>query len=347
MFACNAWYVAAWANEVTKSPLGRRLLNEPIVLYRGESGKVTALEDRCCHRGMPLSGRGSEVTADRIRCGYHGLLFDPSGRCVEIPGQKTIPASAVVRSYPVEERDELVWIWMGDADKADRGKVVRYPYHAAWPHKVKTERLACNYALISDNLLDQSHAAYVHKSTLASDPQAYVDVEMKIEPLPTGVRFVRWMRNCQPPPLYAAAVTFKGRVDRWQEFEYVAPSCILQFTGAVDVGQSAHENGNRDGGFGLRMFYGITPETERTSWFLWSAANGYRQNEPEATEQLFRAMENAFEEDNVVLEQQQTRLSEFPERPQINTNHDGARVSARLAVERLIAAEQRGTEGAR
>ena len=81
---------------------------------------------------------------------------------------------------------------------------------------------------------------------------------------------------------------FEGRVDRWQEFEYVAPSCILQFTGALDIGKGAYDKGVRDGGFGLRIFYGITPETEDTTWFFWSAANGYRQNEPEATDEAVR-----------------------------------------------------------
>ena len=55
MFLYNAWYVAAWSKEVSVKPLGRTLLNEPVVLYRTADGTVMALEDRCCHRGMPLS----------------------------------------------------------------------------------------------------------------------------------------------------------------------------------------------------------------------------------------------------------------------------------------------------
>ena len=340
MFACNAWYVAAWSSEIGATPLGRRLLNEPVVLYRGEDGRAVALEDRCCHRGMPLS-RG-EVIGANLQCGYHGLVFNWEGRCVQVPGQSTIPKGAAVRSFPVEERDELAWIWMGDPAQADPDQIVRWPWHDAWPHKTKTERLACNYALISDNLLDQTHAAYVHKSTLSSDPQAYAKTEMKTESTPTGVKFIRWMRNCMPPGIYARAVEFKGRVDRWQEFEYVAPSCILQFTGAMDVGMGAYEEGKRDGGFGLRIFYGITPETEHTTWFLWSVANGHRQDDPEATESLFREIEAAFLEDELVLVAQDATLRELGDRALINIGSDGARVRARRALERLIEAEQGG-----
>src|ERR1035441_8316838 len=127
MYLNNAWYVAGWSKEITRKPLGRMFLNEPVVLYRGEDGVIVALEDRCCHRGMPLSH--GEVFDNNIRCEYHGLLFDGAGSCVDIPGQSLIPASAKVRSFAVAEKDDLVWIWMGDAEKANKDEIVRYPWH--------------------------------------------------------------------------------------------------------------------------------------------------------------------------------------------------------------------------
>jgi vanillate O-demethylase monooxygenase subunit len=120
----------------------------------------------------------------------------------------------------------------------------------------------------------------------------------------------------------------------------VAPSCILQFTGARDVGEGAYERDARDCGFGLRIFYGITPETEHTSWFMWSAANSYRQNEPVATEELFKEIETAFKEDEDVLVAQYATLRRLGDRPLINITSDGARVQARLALERKIALER-------
>ena len=337
MYLLNAWCVAGWPYEIADKSLGRTYLNEPVVLYRGNDNRVVALEDRCCHRGMPLSH--GEVFDCNIRSEYHGLLFDGSARCVDIPGQALISSNARVRSFPVEGRDDLVWIWMGDPAKAKADQITRYPWHGNWPYKSKSEGLKCNYLLASDNLLDQTHAAYVHKSTLASDSDAYARAEMQTTPTPDGVKFILWMLNCIPSGIYANAVKFKDRVDRWQEFEYVAPSCIPQFTGAVDVGMGAYENGVRDGGFGLRIFYGITPETDDTTWFFWCAANGYRQNEREATEQLFVSIEAAFKEDEVVLEAQHAMLRRLEDRSLININSEGARVHARLALNRKIAAE--------
>src|SRR5450432_3444845 len=92
MFLFNAWYVAAWSKDITSAPLARTILNEPIVLFRTAQGVAAGLEDRCCHRGMPLSS--GTVFGSNIRCEYHGMVFDGAGNCVEIPGQQIIPRNA-------------------------------------------------------------------------------------------------------------------------------------------------------------------------------------------------------------------------------------------------------------
>src|SRR6266446_7837832 len=111
IFLRNSWYVAAWNHELIDGrKLARTILERPIVLYRGASGKVVALDDRCCHRAAPLSmGR---IEGDDIRCMYHGMKFEPGGKCIQIPGQDMIPPKLGVRSYPVIERYNLIWIWM-------------------------------------------------------------------------------------------------------------------------------------------------------------------------------------------------------------------------------------------
>src|SRR5882757_4446416 len=88
MFIRNAWYIAAWADELGQKPLARRICNDPVVLFRDRDGRPAALVDRCCHRSAPLSL--GEVVSDGIQCGYHGLTFDGSGACVAIPGQSRI-----------------------------------------------------------------------------------------------------------------------------------------------------------------------------------------------------------------------------------------------------------------
>ncbi len=96
MFLKNCWYVIAWSHEVpAEGFLARRVLDEPLLVYRTSEGKIVALADRCCHRHAPLSHGRRE--GDDIRCMYHGLRFAPSGRCNEIPGVLYVPPKVRVR----------------------------------------------------------------------------------------------------------------------------------------------------------------------------------------------------------------------------------------------------------
>jgi len=341
MLLKNAWYVAAWSDEISQKPLARRIVNEPIVLYRDQSGVAAALFDSCCHRGLPLS-LGSVVDAG-LQCGYHGLIFGTDGRCVRIPGQlsgqSAIPKRICVRSYKLVEKNRLTWIWMGRIEEADASLIIDYPFHddpARWPHRHDVYHVNANYVMLTDNLMDLTHLGYVHGSTVGGDPNTHVEAQTDTNPTPRGVKVTRWMPNCTPPPTYRKSVLFTGNVDRWQEFEYVAPSAVIQWTGAVAVGTGGLDPAKREGGFSLRLFHGVTPETENTTHYFWSAANGYRQNEPEATQQLYREIAEAFSEDKAIVEAQQARVSEVGDKGFIDIRSDVARVTMRRALDRLL-----------
>src|SRR5882724_7615648 len=103
MYIENCWYVAAWSHELTITGLtARRVCEIPLVMWRDAAGAPVVLEDRCCHRGAPLSLGRRE--GDCVRCMYHGLKFDTGGACVEVPGMPTVPAKARVRRLPCVQR---------------------------------------------------------------------------------------------------------------------------------------------------------------------------------------------------------------------------------------------------
>src|SRR4030095_9817450 len=204
MFLKNCWYVAAWDHELIDGKLlPRTLLEERVLLYKGESGKVVALKDRCCHRGAPLSlGR---LEGDCIRCMYHGLKFDPTGKCIQIPGQDNIPAKLGVRSYPVVERDHLVWIWMGEPELANPDDILDFPYlrDPQWKGIPGYLHYDANYLLIVDNLSDFAHLAFVHTKTLGgSEEYAYVTKPVVMERQERGLKVERWHMNAPPPPFH-------------------------------------------------------------------------------------------------------------------------------------------------
>lgn len=326
MFLKNDWYMAAWGAEVGTEPLSRKIVNESIVLFRDAAGKVCALEDRCCHRGVALSL--GKVLPEGLQCGYHGMVFDGGGQCVLIPGQDNIPRKACVRHFAVEEKDAIVWMWLGDPAEADRSKLVDYPWHndAKWPHREGLLHFDCNYEMLIENIMDLTHLGYVHAKTIGGNPAAHASALMKTERTPRGVKFARWLLDSVPPPTYSRAVKFDGHIDRWQEEELITPCTIIQFTGGVDVSRGAYTGGSREGGFGMRVMHAIVPETETTCHYFYSVANNFQTDNPAVTELVFNQVTPTLLEDKAFCESQQAIALERHDAPFVDLKSDEARV---------------------
>ena len=326
MFLKNSWYVAAWDREVGRSLLARTLLEQPVVLYRKEDGAVVALEDRCCHRQLPLS-MGSLIH-DSVRCGYHGLRFDPSGKCVEIPGQASIPPQARVRSYPVVERYHWVWIWMGEPDKADPSLIPHWWWadHADWaftrPERV---RVACNYQLIADNVLDVTHLAYVHAGSIGAP--SITEFPATVEREERRVRLTRWIRDRPPPPLYQRAGNFPGNVDRWQIVEHVPPCFTVNFAGCSDAQRRIE----------LMALSAPTPETARSTHYFFGFVRNFGLGDADTERICALDMVQVFNEDFPVLEAQQRMLELQPGAPRIDIAVDAAPLAARRLLQAMMA----------
>ncbi len=261
MFLRNSWYVAARREEITDRPLARTIMNEPVVLFRNGKGAVCALEDRCCHRGAPLSL--GEITAEGLRCGYHGMEFNGQGLCIQIPGHHgKIPDRAMVNSYPVFEKADYVWIWMGTAADADPAAIIDYPPDDPinWPRESDMLHLQANYVMVLENLMDLTHLSYVHKNTIGPSRDDSANASMEIIETPTGVQYHRVMRNASAPAGWVKRYNYKGNLDRWSKFEYVVPSFVLQHTSAVNAGE--YDAGIREGKHHVRILHAVTPETE-------------------------------------------------------------------------------------
>ncbi|MDP9932795.1 aromatic ring-hydroxylating dioxygenase subunit alpha [Variovorax paradoxus] len=339
-FLMDAWYMAAWHHEVVDVPFARRICGLPMVFFRSRDGTVAALEDRCCHRAAPL--RFGTVVDQGLQCGYHGLVFDCTGRCVHVPGQERVPPKAMVRAYPLVEKDGILWVWPGDPARADSAKILDYPFHddtKNWPHKTQHYHVKANYMLLVENLMDLTHLAYVHKSTIGGNPKAHVEAKMTVTPKDQGLHFIRWLPGSMPPPSYQKAAGLHGPIDRWMEFEYTAPGVVVQWTGGLPVGRNAMENRNQSGGFSLRILHCLTPETESTSFYFWSAANGYRQDDPTATTDLFKEIDTAFSEDKGIVEAQQEIMQETGTSDLVNIASDSARMQMRRALQRMLDAQ--------
>jgi phenylpropionate dioxygenase-like ring-hydroxylating dioxygenase large terminal subunit len=306
MFVKNGWYAASWKKDLGEKPIGRKIMGENVVLFRGADGKAAALEDRCCHRAAPLSL--GEVVGNDLMCGYHGLKFAADGRCTDIPGQKEISERARVRSYPVVERWNVAWIWMGDPTKADPAKIEDLPWldSPEWTATPGYLHLKSNYLLLIDNLLDLTHVAYVHKRTIAGDPRE-ATVPTKTERVENGIRNGRWMIDFVPPPLFAKAGGFTTNVDRWQHVTWKAPATVYLDVGCAKTGTGAPQ-GDRSQGISIWSTHLATPETEASTHYFFCFARNFKLGDEAMSKLLYEGSKATFMEDLEVLERQQEML---------------------------------------
>lgn len=345
MFLRNFWYVAAWNHELGQKPMARIILNEPIVLFRDANGAPVALEDRCPHRRVPLS-MGKLVEGGLLQCHYHGLRFNGAGKCVRIPGQEMIPPSAKVRSYPVVERYRWTWIWMGDPARADPTTIPDFHYLDSpdWGAKGTVFHVNANWQLIVDNLLDLTHLAFVHESTIGNAAVAE-NAAVKVERSPNNVLVKRWIINQPAPPTYVKAGNFSTNVDRWQFIDFTPPAFLRLSVGATPTGTGAPDGRFVDG-INMRNLNAITPETESTAHYFWAQAHDFDVKNAKVTDLLFEQVKTAFLEDVAVFEAQQRTIAANPDAPQVDINADTGGIQARRILGRLHQEEITGAQAA-
>ncbi|WP_338490998.1 aromatic ring-hydroxylating dioxygenase subunit alpha [Streptomyces sp. SJL17-4] len=181
----NFWYPVAVSRAVRKERTHAAVIaGERIALYRGRSGRVYALEDRCAHRQVPLSL--GVVEGDALRCCYHAWTYRGNGRISQIPylpkGCKRPPRG--VRSYPVREAFGLVFVFPGDPERADTAPFPSLPEFDAATHRTMTfsRTVKCHYSFMHENLLDMNHQ-FLHRGVLGK-------IQPKLLGYETGPRFV-------------------------------------------------------------------------------------------------------------------------------------------------------------
>ena len=280
-FARNQWYVAAYSDEVGEDLLARTVLGEAIVFYRTSAGQVVGLSDNCVHRRFPLSeGRRVE---DRIVCGYHGFTYEPTGICSRVPGQSRIPRTARVPAYRVHEQDSFVWVWIGDPSLADENLIPAAPWFIQdnWATIHGLVHLGARYGLLLDNLMDLSHEAFLHGTSIGSPEVAEVPITTEVDDENQVVHVSRHMDDSECPPLFARFMGITGRITRWQDIAYYPPGFYELHSRIAPQGHYPPADGPDDGAFHLEIFNAITPETETTTLHFWGVARDFAAKNPD------------------------------------------------------------------
>jgi vanillate O-demethylase monooxygenase subunit len=346
MFPKNAWYVACTPDEIEGKPLGRQICGERIVFYRGEHGKVAAVEDFCPHRGAPLSL--GFVRDGKLVCGYHGLEMGCEGKAVSMPGQR-VRGFPCIRSYAVEERHGFIWVWPGDQALADPATI----HHLAWAEDPDWAyggglyHINCDYRLMIDNLMDLTHETYVHASSIGQKEIDEAPVSTKVE----GGQVVtsRFMENIMPPPFWQAALRGNDLaddvpVDRWQICRFDAPSHVMIEVGVAHAGKGGYDADPAYKASSIVVDF-ITPETATSHWYFWGMARNFKPRDEELTRTIREGQGRIFSEDRAMLELQQQNILRHPERKLLMLNIDAGGVQSRRIIDQWLARES-GGEGA-
>jgi phenylpropionate dioxygenase-like ring-hydroxylating dioxygenase large terminal subunit len=338
MFVRNAWYVAAMDHEVTRTMMRRVLLEEPVVLFRAEDGTPVALEDRCCHRQAPLSM--GKLAGNVVTCPYHGLQFDTTGACVKVPSQDLVPKNARVKSYPVVEKYHWIWIWMGDPAKADPALIEDFHWRddPAWRSAGSYLHVQGNYLLVVENLLDTTHLAFLHPTTLGTDAFARSEFDVKRDG--DRITVTRWLMNELPAAFHKqmGEIPDGVKVDRWQVTHFGPPSFVKLDVGSSPVGTGARQ-GDRSKGVNMWNLNAITPETEKTTHYFWAQAWNFRLEERWIGDMLRQQIHNIFLEDLAIIQAQQRNM-DLGGVPAVSLGQDKAWMAMRGIVQRLVSEEQ-------
>lgn len=337
--ARNLWLMAAWGDDITRELHFTQLVEQPLVLYRTQAGKAVALADTCPHRFAPLH-RG-RLVEDTVECGYHGLRFDAAGRCVHNPHGGGVPKQEpCVQSYPVHEQNGIVWVWCGQCEKADISKVPDFPWLDDDRYEFTggmTMEMELSSDLLVDNLLDLSHAAYLHPNTLGA--QAGTADKVSIEREGSRIYSNRLIPEAPPAVVFTAtgAAQPDEIVDYWANMRWDPPGSFYLDAGIVAAG------GRKEDGRILSSVQVVTPAAPNRSYYFWKLFRNFGIGQAAVTAGIEQAVTHAFkQEDEPMIRAVQERMAgrEFWSlKPCMLGASDSAANQARRIMQKLYEAE--------
>jgi phenylpropionate dioxygenase-like ring-hydroxylating dioxygenase large terminal subunit len=297
-------FVVARSAEVGTTPVAVFAFGRPFALVRDPALGVLAFEDRCPHRGAPLSL--GKLGPQGLTCPYHGWTFGADGRCQSMAGAASQPEAAVkVPVFPVQERDGLIWI------SAQAGNPL--PMRALQLDPARRRFLArFNWRApileAQENFLDALHTPYIHprivrNATARSPVRAVLQksgdgfvVEYFGQPQQTG-----WLYRLFESPRTSERAYFSGLSMAQIEYRY-------------------------ESGWALWISLYFTPETA-TSTHVFASLHVAGRFAPAWLVRLlvWPLLRRVGRQDQFILEQQEINRRHFPQRRHVITEQDIAR----------------------
>ncbi len=290
----NAWYCIGWANELENGPIGRTVLEKPMVAFKTHAGELVALGGACPHRFAPLAQ--GKVGDHTIACPYHGLVFDTSGQCVRNPhgpkGQGIIPPNAKVPKYAVMEKFNAIWVWPGDIEKANYDALGFFDWTCSDEYAGFYGRLRvrANYQLVIDNLLDLTHGPYLHPSTLAAENTVEMVPEFDFKTDDDNTIHSNYtFRNAPAAPL-TMPVWGDNPADLYSNIRW-RPASILELDIVLATPGAGIDDKKR---FHQPSYHFITPINDLETNYFYASGRNLMLDDEEVAAHLQKTAEHAF-----------------------------------------------------
>jgi len=353
-FLKDSWYCAGWSTDVQEKPVHRTILEKEIVLFRDSHGKVHAIGDKCPHRFAPL--HEGKVKGDALECPYHGLRFDGTGTCILNPhGSGQVPAGNHTPSYLIEERNGTIWIWMGHPAKADPDKIIDTSYlndAQKFVSRTGYHAVKCNYMLLVDNLLDLTHAQFLHPETVfgkgASDrwevsltgkPKAGEEAlqEVWFDETEDSLTAHQMMRSKPTPPLWEPIVDY-DMSDLYSRITWFAPSNLHLYL------ELKKKDSNQEPAR-MTVMHFMTPIDELNCYYFFAIGWDTNIEDEEAADRVIGiVVQTVLDEDGPMVEKCQAYMGDttdlFTLKP-ILLQTDGMAIKARRRMEKILHAQAR------
>lgn len=167
-------------------------LEQSVVVTRLEDGTATAWHNVCQHRGARLlEGEGSCANG-RIKCPWHGFVYDLTGSVRSVPLRESFDADRLdgLRAPEVRSTEWAGWVWLTLSDTAPDlpeylgaigEQLAGYGMENYTTRYRHTVTLRANWKIVVDAFNETWHVPFTHQDTLAGHV-LWRDAALKIEP---------------------------------------------------------------------------------------------------------------------------------------------------------------------
>jgi phenylpropionate dioxygenase-like ring-hydroxylating dioxygenase large terminal subunit len=163
----NYWHVVAFSKELkTGKSVKKIIYGIPILIWKDNANKLSAVADVCSHKRSPLSI--ADFDKNEIICPYHGWKYNQKGALIDIPSSPHLDVSKLkcnLQAFTVREQDGFIWIYL-DTQNVPKNEPIPLKSLENWGNWNIQAPFETNEELLIENFMDATHTAYIHEGII-------------------------------------------------------------------------------------------------------------------------------------------------------------------------------------